>query len=351
MTTLDHASVPQEGPSRLSRYLPILGWLPSYRKAWLRGDAAAGLVIICLLVPEGMAYAQLAGMPPQTVFYVAPPALVLYALFASSKHLVVVVSATQATLSAAAVADFATPGTARWAALTAALALLVGLITVVAGLLRFGKIADFFSPSVLTGFVTGLALVIGVKQLPKILGIESGEGTFFQRLWDVVVNLDHTHPATLAVGLATLTTMILVERYGRGLPAALAALVVGLALSQIFDLVDRGVEVVADVPGGLAAPALPSVALSDFSLLAFAALGIFLVNFAEANSVARELARKDGATLDANHELVGLGAANVGAGIFQGFTIGDSLSKSAAAERAGMHTQLAGFVAAAGTLV
>ena len=342
---------PAVAPGQLARVLPIVGWLPSYRRAWFPRDLVAGIVIFCLLVPEGMAYAQIAGMPPETVFYVAPPALVLYAIFASSMKLVVVVSATQAALSASAIGPLASPGTAEWAALTSALALLVGLVTIAAGALRLGKIAQFFSPSVLTGFVTGLALVIAIKQVPKILGIESGEGDFFERLWDIVVNLDGVHAATLAVGLITLATMVAVERYVHRLPAALVALVVGIAVSRLFDLAERGVEVVEEIPSGLAAPAVPDVALSELSLLAFAALGIFLVNFAEANSVAQEFARRDGAALDSNRELVGLGAANVGAGLFQGFTIGASLSKSAAADRAGMHTQVAALVAAAGTVV
>jgi high affinity sulfate transporter 1 len=353
MTTAvgESRAAPPIGGGWLARALPILGWLPSYRRGWFARDLVAGIVIVCLLVPEGMAYAQIAGLPPETAFYVAPPALLLYALFASSMRLVVVVSATQAALSASAISPLATPGTAEWAALTAALALLVGLITIAAGLLRLGKIAQFFSPSVLTGFVTGLALVIAIKQVPKILGIESGEGDFFERLWDIVVHLGDVHGATLVIGLVTLATMVLVERYLHRLPAALVALVVGIVLSRAFDLASRGVEVIEDIPSGLAAPELPDVAISDLTLLGFAALGIFLVNFAEANSVAQEFARRDGVKLDSNRELVGLGAANVGAGLFQGFTIGASLSKSAAADRAGMQSQVAGIVAAAGTIL
>jgi MFS superfamily sulfate permease-like transporter len=198
--------------------VPILGWLPSYQRGWLGRDAIAGLIIVCLLVPEGMAYAQIAGMPPQTVFYVAPPALLLYAIFASSRKLVVVVSATQAALSAGAVAALATAGTAQYAELTAALALLVGLITVLAGLLRLGVVARFFSPSVLVGFVTGLALVISIKQVPKILGIEAGEGDFWERLWDILVHLGDVHGTTLLIGLLTIAVMVAVERVAHRLP-------------------------------------------------------------------------------------------------------------------------------------
>ncbi len=337
--------------SRLSRVFPILGWLPSYQREWLGRDAVAGVIIMCLLVPEGMAYAQIAGMPPETAFYVAAPALLLYAIFASSRKLIVVVSATQAALSAGAVAALATAGSPQYAELTAALALLVGVITVLAGLLRLGVVARFFSPSVLVGFVTGLALVISVKQVPKILGIEASEGDFWERLWGILVHLGDVHGATLVVGLFTIAVMVGLERVAHRLPAALVALALGILISRAFDLADRGVEVIEEIPGGLAGPQIPDVTLVDLSLLLAAAVGIALVNFAEGNSVARDYARRDGVKLDANQELVGLGAANVGAGLFQGFTIGASLSKSAAAYGAGMQTQLAGVVAAGLTVL
>jgi SulP family sulfate permease len=340
-----------ERPNRLSAALPILGWLPSYQRAWLGRDVIAGVIVVCLLVPEGMAYAQIAGMPPETAFYVAPPALLLYAIFASSRKLVVVVSATQAALSAGAVAALATAGTPQYEELTAALALLVGAITVVAGLLRLGVVARFFSPSVLVGFVSGLALVISIKQVPKILGIEAGGGDFWERLWDILVHLEDVHRTTLVVGLATVAVMVAVERFAHRLPAALVALVFGIVVSRLFDLAERGVAVIEEIPSGLAAPQIPDVSLNDLSLLFAAAVGIALVNFAEGNSMAREFARRDEVKLDADQELIGLGAANVGAGLFQGFTIGASLSKSSAAYSAGMQTQMAGIVAAGLTVL
>ena len=309
------------------------------------------MIVVCLLVPEGMAYAQIAGMPPETVFYVAPPALILYAIFASSRKLIVVVSATQAALSAGAVAALATVGTPEYAELTAALALLVGGLMVLAGLFRLGVLAQFFSPSVLVGFVTGLALVISIKQVPKILGIEEGEGDFWERLWDIIVHLGDVNWTTLAIGLSTIAVMVAVERFAHRLPAALVALLFGIVIARVFDLAAHGVAVIEEIPSGLAGPQIPDVSLVDLSLLLASAVGIALVNFAEGNSIAREFARRDGVKLDANQELVGVGAANVGAGLFQGFTIGASLSKSSAADGAGMQTQMAGVVAAGLTVV
>lgn len=331
---------------RLSRIFPIFGWLPSYKKDDFRPDFLAGLIITCLLVPEGMAYAQIAGMPPETAFYVAPPALLLYAIFASSRKLVVVVSSTQAALSAGAIGLVATVGTAHYAEMTAALALLVGLFTLIAGLFRFGAVAQFFSPSVLVGFVTGLALLISVKQLPNIFGIETGSGDFWERLWDVIVNLGNVNAATVLVGGLSIAVMIGAERFVKRLPSALAALVFGLVVSHLFNLSDHGVAMISQIPAGLAAPEVPDVGITDLTLLFASALGIALVNFAEGSSIARDFAQKDGVRIDENKELLGLGAANVGAGLFQGFAIGASLSKSSAAYRQGMRTQMAGIVAA-----
>src|SRR5512139_1833598 len=187
--------------SSLSRFLPIAGWLPQYKRSWARSDIVAGLTIVALLVPEGMAYAQLAGVPPEAAFYAAPIGLLMFAVFGSSKHLVVAVSSAVATMSFATVSLLAQPNTSEFIVLTAALAVLAGLISILAGLLKLGRVAQFFSESVMVGFITGLAVIIMVKQLPKILGIEGGEGNVWQRLYDVVIHLPETHVATLVVGL------------------------------------------------------------------------------------------------------------------------------------------------------
>ena len=150
----------------LARALPIAGWLPTYQKSWLRTDLIAGLTIVALLIPEGMAYAQLAGVPPEAAFYAAPIGLLLYAIFGSSRHLVVAVSSAVATMSFATVSLLAEPNTTQFILLTAALAILGGLISIAAGLLKMGRVAQFFSDSVMVGFITGLAVIIMVKQLP-----------------------------------------------------------------------------------------------------------------------------------------------------------------------------------------
>jgi len=338
-------------PNPLLRYLPILGWLPQYERVWLRTDLIAGLTIVALLIPEGMAYAQIAGVPPQTAFYAAPIGLLAFAIFGSSRQLVVAVSAIIATMSFATVSLIAVPNTPEFILLTAALAVLAGLISILAGLLKMGRVAQFFSESVMVGFISGLALVIIVKQLPKLLGIEGGDGNFWQRLYDVIIHLPETHLLTLIVGMVCLILLIALEHYFEKIPAAIVALVFGIAISVVFGLEGRGVEVVGEIPAGLAPPHWPAIGLQGWWLLLPGALGLALVGFAEAIGPVRSFAAAHKYKMDANQELIGLGAANFGAGVFQGFPIGSSLSKSAANDRAGAHSQMSGIIAAGVTVL
>jgi high affinity sulfate transporter 1 len=348
-TTMENKTKTQ--PNLLTRYLPILGWLPKYQGSWLRTDLIAGLTVVALLIPEGMAYAQIAGMPPETAFYAAPIGLLAFAIFGTSRQLVVAVSAIIATMSFATVSQIVAPDTPEFILLTAALAVLAGLISILAGFLKLGRVAQFFSESVMVGFITGLALTVMVKQLPKILGIEGGSGNFWERLYDVIIHLPETHLATLITGVVCLILLIALEHYFHKIPAALVALVFGIIFSIVFGLEARGVEVVGAIPAGLAKPQWPAVGLQNWWLLFPGALGLALVNFAEAIGPARSFAAAHKYKMDPNQELIGLGAANFGAGLFQGFPIGSSLSKSAANDRAGAHSQMSGIIAAAVTVL
>ncbi len=336
----------------LAGYFPILGWVPSYQRKWLKADLIGGLTIWGLLIPEGMAYAQLAGMPPETMFFASPAALLAYAIFGTSRQLVVAVSAAAATMSAATVMEVASPGSERFFALTTALALLVGVLSILFGLLRLGFVANFISKPVQTGFVYGLALTIAMKQFPKILGIEPGQGTFFERLWDLLRHLDETNWWTLlAVGLPSLVLMLVLEQFVPRLPAALVALVFGIVVVSVFGLQAHGVTVIGEIPAALPHLATPSVSLSDLLALLGGALGLTLVVYAEAIGPARQFAAKHGQEVDQNQELIGLGMADAFAGLCGGFSIGASLSKSAANEQAGAKTQVSGLVAMVLTLV
>ena len=335
----------------LHHYLPIFEWLPKYERSWLRTDFIAGLTVVALLIPEGMAYAQIAGMPPQTAFYAAPIGLLAFAIFGTSRQLVVAVSAIIATMSFATVSLIVAPNTPEFIIMTAALAVLAGLISILAGFLKLGRVAQFFSESVMVGFITGLALTVIVKQVPKILGIEGGSGDFWERLYDIIIHLPETHLATLITGILCLVLLIVLEHFFHKIPAALVALVFGIVISIIFGLEARGVEIVGEIPAGLVPPQWPAVGLQNWWLLFPGAVGLALVNFAEAIGPSWSFAATHKYKMDPNQELVGLGAANLGAGLFQGFPIGSSLSKSAANDRAGAHSQMSGIIAAFVTII
>jgi high affinity sulfate transporter 1 len=254
-------------------------------------------------------------------------------------------------MSYATVSLIVPPDSPEFIVMTAALAVLAGLISIIAGFLKLGRVAQFFSESVMVGFITGLALTVMVKQLPKILGIEGGSGNFWERLYEVIIHLSETHLATLVTGILCLILLIALEHYFHKLPAALVALVLGILFSVVFGLEARGVEIVGEIPAGLVPPKWPAVGLENWWLLFPGALGLALVGFAEAIGPARSFASAHKYKMDANQELIGLGAANFGAGLFQGFPIGSSLSKSAANDRAGAHSQMSGIIAAAVTIV
>ncbi|RYZ36582.1 MAG: sulfate permease [Myxococcaceae bacterium] len=338
--------------SWLSRVSPFLASLKGYDGARLKRDVVGALTVTALHIPEGMAYAQLAGLPPQAALYSTPAALALYALFGSSRQLIVAVSASVSVLSAATVGAMAQQGSPRFMALTAALALMAGAVAVLAGVLKLGRIAQFFSASVLSGFVFGLALIIAIKQVPKIFGIEGARGGFFERLWFVLTHLGQTHVLTLIVGVASIAALLLLGRLSKRIPAALAVLVLGIVVSSVLHLDAKGVAIVGPIPSGLVPPQLPhGVGLKDLLGLLPGACGIALVAFAEAIGPARMFAAKHGYEVDPNRELVGLGAANLGGGLFRGFGMGCSLSKSAANDQAGSSTQVASLVTAGLTLL
>ena len=332
-----------------SKSWPIFAWLQGYQASWLPFDVIAGLTVCAILVPEGMAYAELAGVPPEYAFYAAPAALLAYAALGSSRQLVVAVSSAIAIMSAATIGEIAVEGSAEFVALTAALAILAGLVSIGAGILKLGRIAQFFSESVLLGFVFGLALLISIKQIPKLLGIEAHGESAVELLRDIVPQLRETDLLTLAVGVAGIVGMLLLERRLPRVPAALVVLLASIAVSVALGLEAAGVHVVGDLPAGLAPPTLPGVGLEALPLLLVGAVGIALVAFAEAIGPANEFARVHGGRIDPNRELIAIGAANTSAGLFSGFPIGSSLSKSAANDRAGARTPMSLVTAAAAT--
>jgi high affinity sulfate transporter 1 len=314
-----------------------------------RGDLVAGLTVWAVLVPEALAYATIAGVSPVVGLYAAPPALVLYAIFGSSRHLVVGPMSATAALSAAVVADFATQGQPAYVTLTTALALVTGVVALAAGLARLGFLAGFISEPVLKGFIVGLALTIIAGQLPKLFGVEKGEGDFFEQIWDLLGNLGDTHAATLAIGLASLLLVLGLRRFAPVVPGSLVAVAFGIVVVELLD--PGGVDIVGAIDSGLPSVGLPDASASDYLDLAAGAVGIALVGFAEGLGAAKTYAARHHYEVDPNRELVGLGAANLGSGLASGMVVNGSLSKTAVNGAAGAESQASGIVVAVLTVV
>ena len=325
--------------------------LRNYQRDWVRGDAVAALTVWAVLVPSALAYATIAGVPPIVGLYAAPVALVLYAALGSSRQLMMGPSAASAALSAAVVGNAVAGNGGQFVATTAALAICVGLAALVAGALRLGFVASFISEPVLKGFIVGLALTIMVGQVPKLFGVESGTGDFFERAWDFLINIDQTDVLTLLVGIGSLAVLFGVPRVAPTIPGPLAAVVLGIGVVELFDLGAHGVAIVGSINPGLPSLALPDVSLDRFGGLVAAALGVMLVGFAESLGTARTFAQRDTQEIDANRELISLGAANLGAGIFGGFAVNGSLSRTAVNSTAGGRTQLVGLIVAGLTML
>lgn len=330
------------------------GLFPSlrhYRPTWLRGDLVAGLTVWAVLVPESLAYASIAGVSPVVGLYAAPPALVFYALFGSSRHLVVGPMSATAALSAATVADLVAPASQDFAAFTAALAITTGVAALVAGFLRLGFLANFISEPVLKGFIIGLALTIIIGQVPKLLGVSGSDGDFFEKLVDVAGKIGDTDGATLAVGLGSLAVVLGLRRVAPVVPGSLVAVALGVGVVALLNLDDHGVDIVGTIDSGLPSIGVPDVSLHDFGALTAGGIAVMLVGFAEGLGAAKTYATREHYEIDANRELLGLGAANVTSGLASGMVVNGSLSKTAVNGGAGAHSQISGLVVAALTVV
>ena len=337
---------------RAGRTWPVFGSLQGYRRVWIRADVVAGLTVWAVLVPEALAYATIAGVPPVVGLYAAIPALVLYAAAGSSRHLVVGPMSATAALSAATVAPFAGSDSALFVALTAALAIVTGSAGLLAGLLRLGFIASFISEPVLKGFIVGLALTIMIGQVPKFFGVPKTEGDFFQQTWGLITNLGDTQTLTLLVGVLSLAVVLACKKWFPLVPGSLLAVLLGTAASLMFGLQDRGVEIVGEIDSGLPDFGLPDAGgLPAYLDLAGPAVGVLIVGFAEGLGAAKTYAAKAGYQISANRELIGLGAANLGSGLCAGMVVNGSLSKTAVNGAAGARSQVSGLVVAVLTLI
>ena len=255
-------TVRQVAAALVARYVPITRWLPAYPRDWLRSDLTAAVTSWGVMVPVALAYAGLAGVPPELGLVTAFTALAAYAVFGTSRHLKVTVSSTMAIMSASVVADLAGGDPALFVSYTAALALTVGVILVVAGIAKLGFISDFLTKSVVTGFIIGLAITIIVGQIPKILGVPSLTGSLPEQVVQLVGYIPETNPYTLAVGLSALLLILVLRRISRKIPGPLIALVLGIVAVSVLGLEAYGVSTVGEVATGIPLPSLPGVPLT-----------------------------------------------------------------------------------------
>jgi high affinity sulfate transporter 1 len=327
----------------------------SYQRPWLRRDAIAGIALTALLVPQGMAYAELAGLPAVTGLYTTVMALLAYAVFGPSRLLVLGPDSAIAPLIAAAVLPLvAAQGDPSVAvALAGALALLIGVICIAAGLARLGALGELFSKPVRLGFLNGIALVVLVSQLPTLFGFHTDTNGLYddaEAFVRGVVDGD-TVTAALLVGIASLAVILVCSRWAPRLPGVFIAVVGAAAAVRVFDLTAHGVTVVGSIPSGFPSPAIPDVTFQQVRELALAAVGIAFVMIADTTMLSRSFASRRGDHVDANQEIVALGTANLAAGLFQGFAVSASATRTSVAESAGAVSQATGVVGAAAVAV
>lgn len=336
----------------LRRWLPILRWGPSYDRGDLRSDLSAGVTVAAMLVPQAMAYALLAGLPPEIGLYAATIPVLVYALFGTSRQLAVGPVAIVSLLTATALGQLVEEGTAGYLEAAAMLALLVGLIHIVLGVGRLGFLVNFLSHSVLVGFTAAAAIIIGFSQVKHLLGIKIPRTDhFYETVIEVANGLSDTHAATLVLGLSALVALLLLKRVMPRIPGALVVVVASILTVELFDLEGRGVSTVGDIPDSLPTFGLPRFDGSLIGNLLPTAIVITIVGFMESIAVAKVYARRHRYEVEPNSELIGLGAANVASGVFGGYPVTGGFSRTAVNDTAGARTPLASIVTAVLVLV
>jgi high affinity sulfate transporter 1 len=333
-----------------ARSLPGLRAARSYDRSWLPRDLVAGVVLATLLVPQGMAYAELAGLPPINGLYTSILCLLGYALFGPSRILVLGPDSSLGPMIAATILPLVAAGgdPERAVALASMLALIVAVIVIVAGLGGLGFVADLLSKPTMIGYMNGLAVTIVVGQLPKLFGFSVDANGLIAETVAFVRGLaaGDAVPAAAALGVLGIAVILTLQRWLPAVPAVLVMVVLAIGAAVVLDLASHGVSLVGVLPQGFPPLTLPSIELSDVVPLAGGALGIALVSLADTISTASAFAQRTGQEVDGNREMVGIGAANLAAGLFQGFPVSTSGSRTAVAERAGARSQLTGVVGA-----
>ena len=324
--------------------------LASYRREWLAKDIVAGVVLSTLLVPQGMAYAELAGLPPITGLYTSILCLLGYAVCGPSRILVLGPDSSLGPMIAATILPLAGANgdPERAIALASMLAIIVGAIMIIGAVAGLGFIADLISKPTMVGYMNGLALTILVGQLPKLLGFKVDADSFLGEVTALVKGLAHGEAVTAAAvtGIAGIALILVLQRWLPKVPAVLVMVVLAIAAASVFNLADHGVSLVGVLPKGFPPLTIPDISAGDLGPLLGGALGIALVSLADTISTASAFAARTGQEIDGNGEMIGIGVANLAAGLFQGFPVSTSGSRTAVAERSGAKTQLTGITGA-----
>lgn len=323
--------------------VPILGWIRSYDRRWLRGDLIAGVTVAALIVPKNLGYAGIAGIPLQNGLYAAAAGAILYGIFGTSRQISMGPSSGLAAVAASAVLVTGLTDQGDVASFVAGITLASGILFVILFLLRMGWIAQFLSRAVVTGFLFGAAIDVVISELPKLTGTTAEGTNSFQELWSWFGTLPERHQVTMIVGVVSLVVVFGVRWIAPRVPGALVLVVGGLLASWLLDLGDRGVALVGDVPRGLPSFQLPDVGLmwENAATVAIAAVALVLVGFSQTAGDARAFAAKHRYQVDIDQESVAQGLANTGAGLFQGMPVSTSLSASSLNDHSGARTGLA----------
>lgn len=333
---------------RLARSsLPAIQWLPQYKADWLRSDVVAGLTLAAYAIPVSVAYASLAGLPPQTGLYCYLVGGIVYAAFGTSRQLAIGPTSAISILIGSALGVLSNGDTLRQVHLGMTVAVLTGLIGVIAWALRLGNITNFVSETILSGFKVGAGLVIASTQLPKLFGIHSGGSNFFSRIIGLCKHLAETNPFTLAIGLVALGLLILGERLLPRRPIALLVVTLSVVVTSYSPVADKGVKTVGAIPAGLPHFGWPVVEWNEVDNLLALALACFLLSYVESISVVRTFSRSHRYPINADQELLALGATNLATGIGQGYPLAGGMSQSAVNEKAGAQTPVALVIASA----
>lgn len=347
----------QPGHNNLvNKLIPITSWLPSYQKKWLRVDIMAGLAVWAMTVPQVMAYAGIAGVPPVYGLYTVPLAMILYAVFGSSRTLSVGPESAIAIISAVTVSALVTDNLSEFLVLTSMLTLLVGVLYLLFGLLRLGWLANFLSKPVLQGFTQGIALIVISSQVPLLFGTEVGYNSmvnsltetlhtgFFVKSWAVIATLSGANLLTMAIGLGGLIVLFAFKRFLPKTPYALIVVLLSILAVYFLNLSDHGVSVIGAVDSGMGGFKVPEISLDKIAALIPGALAILLLGYSISLSVATIGAESTGEKINPDQELIGLGFANIGAAFSSGFVVSGSLSRGVVIRRAGGRTQLVSII-------